>query len=71
MIELHCDLDFKFPHYNPNPEDLVMLKDLSENVIKHNADIGFAFDGDGDRLGVVDDKGEEIFIDYGPGYQWL
>ena len=35
VIELHCDLDFKFPHYNPNPEDLVMLKDLSENVIKH------------------------------------
>ena len=63
VIELHCDLDFKFPHYNPNPEDLVMLKDLSENVIKHNADIGFAFDGDGDRLGVVDDKGEEIFSD--------
>ena len=63
VIELHCDLDFEFPHYNPNPEDLVMLKDLSENVIKHNADIGFAFDGDGDRLGVVDDKGEEIFSD--------
>ena len=63
VIELHCDLDFKFPHYNPNPEDLVMLKDLSENVIKHNADVGFAFDGDGDRLGVVDDKGEEIFSD--------
>ena len=63
VIELHCDLDFRFPHYNPNPEDLVMLKDLSENVIKHNADIGFAFDGDGDRLGVVDDKGEEIFSD--------
>ena len=63
VIELHCDLDFKFPHYNPNPEDLVMLKDLSENVIKHSADIGFAFDGDGDRLGVVDDKGEEIFSD--------
>ena len=63
VIELHCDLDFKFPHYNPNPEDLVMLADLSESVIKHNADIGFAFDGDGDRLGIVDDKGEEIFSD--------
>ncbi len=63
VIELHCDLDFEFPHYNPNPEDLVMLKDLSENVIKHSADVGFAFDGDGDRLGVVDDKGEEIFSD--------
>ena len=55
VIELHCDLDFKFPNYNPNPEDLVMLKDLSENVIKHNADVGFAFDGDGDRIGLVDD----------------
>ena len=63
VIPLHCDLDNSFPNYNPNPEDLVMLKDLSKNVLKHNADIGFAFDGDGDRLGVVDNEGKEIFSD--------
>ncbi len=63
VIELHCDLNFEFPNYNPNPEDLVMLEDLASSVKKHDADVGFAFDGDGDRLGVVDDKGEEIFSD--------
>ena len=56
-------MDNSFPNYNPNPEDLVMLKDLSKNVLKYNADIGFAFDGDGDRLGVVDNEGKEIFSD--------
>ena len=63
VIELHCELDHSFPNYNPNPEDLVMLKDLSEAVKNHNADVGFGFDGDGDRLGVVDNCGEEIFSD--------
>ena len=63
VIKLHCDLDFNFPFYNPNPEDLVMLKDLSKEVIKSNADIGFAFDGDGDRCGYVDNNGKEIFSD--------
>ena len=63
MIELHCDLDFSFPNYNPNPENLIMLNDLAKNVKDNNADVGFAFDGDGDRLGVVDDKGNEIFSD--------
>ncbi len=63
VIELHCDLDFSFPNYNPNPEDMTMLQDLSNTVKKNNADLGLAFDGDGDRLGVVDDKGEEIFSD--------
>jgi len=63
VIELHCNLDFSFPNYNPNPEDMTMLQDLSNTVKKNNADLGLAFDGDGDRLGVVDDKGEEIFSD--------
>ena len=63
VVELHCDLDFNFPNYNPNPEDLIMLNDLSKNVKENDADVGFAFDGDGDRLGVVDDKGNEIFSD--------
>ncbi len=63
VIELHCNLDFKFPNYNPNPEDLTMLNDLAKSVKDNNADIGFAFDGDGDRLGVVDNEGNEIFSD--------
>ena len=63
VVELDCELDFTFPKYNPNPEDLKMLGAISECVKKNNADIGFGFDGDGDRVGVVDDKGVEIFAD--------
>ncbi len=63
VIELDCKLDFTFPKYNPNPEDLKMLHSISECVKKNNADIGFGFDGDGDRVGVIDDKGKEIFAD--------
>ncbi len=63
VIELDCKLDFTFPKYNPNPEDLKMLNAISKCVKENNADIGFGFDGDGDRVGVVDDKGYEVFAD--------
>jgi len=63
VIELDCNLDFTFPKYNPNPEDLKMLHAISEAVINNNADIGFGFDGDGDRIGVIDNEGSEIFSD--------
>ncbi len=63
VIELDCKLDFTFPKYNPNPEDLKMLSAISKSVIKNQADIGFGFDGDGDRVGVIDEKGKEIFAD--------
>ena len=63
VIELDCNLDWKFPKYNPNPEDLKMLHEISKVVKENNADIGFGFDGDGDRVGVIDDKGNEIFSD--------
>ena len=63
VIPLHCDLDASFPNYNPNPEDLKMLNAIIKAVKKNKADIGFGFDGDGDRLGVIDDKGNEIFSD--------
>jgi len=63
VIELDCKLDWTFPKYNPNPEDLEMLKAISKAVKENNADIGFGFDGDGDRMGVIDNKGNEIFSD--------
>ena len=63
VIELDCKLDWTFPKYNPNPEDLEMLHAISKAVKENKADIGFGFDGDGDRVGVIDDKGNEIFSD--------
>jgi len=63
VVEMDCELDWTFPKYNPNPEDLEMLHAISKSVIENNADIGFGFDGDGDRVGVIDNKGNEIFSD--------
>lgn len=63
VVEMDCTLDYTFPHCNPNPEDMEMLHALSRKVTETGADIGFAFDGDGDRCGVVDNKGREIFAD--------
>lgn len=63
VIELDCNLDWSFPKYNPNPEDLKMLNEISKCVKENKADIGFGFDGDGDRVGVIDDEGNEIFSD--------
>ena len=63
VIELDCNLDWSFPKYNPNPEDLEMLHAIAKAVRDNNADIGFGFDGDGDRCGVIDDKGNEIYSD--------
>ena len=63
VIEIDCNLDWSFPKYNPNPEDLKMLHEIAKGVKDNNADIGFGFDGDGDRVGVIDDKGNEIFSD--------
>lgn len=63
VIALDCELDHTFPRYNPNPEDMKMLHAMRDAVLEHKADIGLAFDGDGDRCGVVDNEGEEIFAD--------
>ena len=63
VIELDCNLDYTFPKYNPNPEDLEMLHAISKSVKENSADIGFGFDGDGDRVGVIDNYGNEIFSD--------
>ena len=63
VVPLDTELDHTFPKYNPNPEDLKMLHAVRDAVLAHKADVGLAFDGDGDRCGVVDDLGEEIFAD--------
>ena len=63
VIELDCNLDWTFPKYNPNPEDLEMLHEIAKAVKENKADIGFGFDGDGDRVGVIDNLGNEIFSD--------
>jgi len=63
VVELDCNLDHNFPKYNPNPEDIKMLNAISDTVKKNNADIGFGFDGDGDRVGVIDNDGKEIYSD--------
>jgi phosphomannomutase/phosphoglucomutase len=63
VIPLDCELDYTFPRYNPNPEDMQMLHALRDKVLETGADVGLGFDGDGDRCGVVDNTGEEIFAD--------
>jgi phosphomannomutase / phosphoglucomutase len=63
VIPLDVELDHSFPRYNPNPEDMKMLHAMAEAVITHKADVALGFDGDGDRCGVVDNEGHEIFAD--------
>jgi phosphomannomutase / phosphoglucomutase len=63
VIPMDAELDFTFPRYNPNPEDQEMLHAMAEAVRREGADLALGFDGDGDRCGVVDDRGEEIFAD--------
>ncbi|MDJ0447220.1 MULTISPECIES: phosphomannomutase/phosphoglucomutase [Methylocystis] len=63
VIPLDVEPDYNFPRYNPNPEDLEMLHAIAHKVRETGADVGLGFDGDGDRCGVVDNNGEEIFAD--------
>jgi len=63
VIASHNDLDYTFPAYNPNPEAMEMLHDMADTVKATGADFALGFDGDGDRCGVVDNEGEEIFAD--------
>ncbi|MBY0613462.1 MAG: phosphomannomutase/phosphoglucomutase [Beijerinckiaceae bacterium] len=63
VVPLDIELDYTFPRYNPNPEDMEMLHAMAHAVKEHGADVGLGFDGDGDRCGVVDNEGEEIFAD--------
>ncbi|WP_170758475.1 phosphomannomutase/phosphoglucomutase [Ruegeria lacuscaerulensis] len=63
VVPSHNRLDYTFPNYNPNPEAMEMLHDMADTVKSSGADMALGFDGDGDRCGVVDDEGEEIFAD--------
>ncbi len=63
VIPLHCDVDGTFPNHHPDPSDPRNLEDLIQTVKRFDADLGVAFDGDGDRLGVVTRDGEIIYPD--------
>lgn len=63
VIPLNTDPDYTFPNYNPNPEDLAMLRCMADLLKQTKADIALGFDGDGDRCGVIDNTGTEIFSD--------
>ena len=81
VIELYSEPDGRFPNHHPNPSVFSTLKDLSKRVVDEKADLGIAFDGDSDRIGVVDSKGNpmtgdkllliyalQMLNDYGPTF---
>ena len=63
VVELYCDIDGSFPNHHPDPSKPENLDDLIKAVQNNGADVGIAFDGDGDRLGLVDAKGKIIWPD--------
>lgn len=63
VIELFCDVDGTFPNHHPNPSEPENLLDLIQAVISKNLDLGLAFDGDGDRVGIVDELGQVLWAD--------
>ncbi len=63
VVELYCELDGRFPNHSPDPSQPENLRDLISAVQRYSADVGLAFDGDGDRLGVVDGHGRIIWPD--------
>ena len=63
-FELFCEPDGTFPNHHPDPTTVKNLKTLRANVIERKADVGIGFDGDVDRIGVIDDKGDIIWGDY-------
>ncbi|MFC1591673.1 cupin domain-containing protein [Thermodesulfobacteriota bacterium] len=64
VVELYCEMDGTFPHHHPDPTVPGNLEDLIATVIKEKADMGIGFDGDGDRIGAVDERGRIIWGDH-------
>ena len=63
LTDLYCDVDGTFPNHHPNPSEIENLDDLIQQVKTHSLDLGLAFDGDGDRVGIIDDEGQILFPD--------
>ena len=63
VVPLYCEVDGNFPNHHPDPGDPKNLQDLIKEVKSHQADLGFSFDGDGDRLGIIDNNGKIIWPD--------
>ena len=64
VIPLYCDLDPRFPNHHPDPSVPKNLEALAKKVVEEKADLGIGYDGDGDRIGIVDEKGNMIFGDF-------
>ena len=64
VIELYCELDGNFPNHEANPEHAKNMADLGRKVRESGADLGIGFDGDGDRLGIVDERGQHYPAEY-------
>jgi phosphomannomutase/phosphoglucomutase len=63
VIELYCEPDGRFPNHHPDPTELKNIQDLIAAVKLHNADFGIGWDGDADRIGAVDERGDVVFGD--------
>ena len=63
VVPLYCEPDGSFPNHHPDPTVMENLKDLRETVVREGCDLGIAFDGDADRLGIVDENGLPVFGD--------
>lgn len=63
LVELYCDVDGNFPNHHPDPTVEANVRDLRKAVLENGCDVGLGFDGDGDRVGVVDEKGDIVWGD--------
>ena len=70
VVPLYCEPDGTFPNHHPDPQKRANMQDLIAKVREHKADVGFGFDGDADRIGVVDDAGEIVWGDILMALYW-